>query len=167
MRLDSPMTIHDANMQYFSQWWKRSVRCGHAYAHGYDLHKNDAAVGDKSYKRKPLLSSLIYGLALPGLLVLALLMSAANSSGIAPLLLVTSAILIFYIRAVRNAVMSKSAGSTRQGFLYAGFIVLGKFPEAQGVLHYYFNKLLGKTSKIIEYKIENKDTQGSDCSRKD
>ena len=41
--------------------------------------------------------------------------------------------------------------------LYAGFIVLGKFPEAQGVLHYYLNKALGKTSKIIEYKaIERK-----------
>jgi hypothetical protein len=81
MRLDSPMTIHDANMQYFSQWWKRSVRCGHAYAHGYDLHRHDTVDGENSYKKKPLMSSLIYGLALPGLLVLIILMLIANSSG--------------------------------------------------------------------------------------
>ena len=29
-KLDHPMAVHDANMHYFSQWWKRSVRSGHA-----------------------------------------------------------------------------------------------------------------------------------------
>ena len=183
MRLDSPMTVHDANMQYFSQWWKRSVRCGHAYAHGYDMHKNDPEVGGKikgkGYKQKPVLSSLIYGLGLPALLILALLMSAADSLDLTPLFAVISVVVILYIRALRNAAMSKSkfksTGLTRQSWLYAGFILLGKSPEAEGVLRYYFNKVLGKTSKLIEYKtesrieskIENKDTQGSDCSPKD
>ena len=175
MRLDSPMTVHDANIHYFSQWWKRSVRCGHAYAHGYDMHKNDAETGEKNYQKKPVLSTLIYGLVLPGLLVLALLLSVVNSLALAQLFLSITVIVILYIRALRNAAMSKPTESTRQNWLYAGFILLGKFPEAQGLLRYYFNKALGKTSKIIEYKtesrieskIENKDTQGSDCSPKD
>lgn len=37
-RLDVPMTIHDAAMTTFAQWWKRARRCGHAYAEGYHLH---------------------------------------------------------------------------------------------------------------------------------
>lgn len=155
MRLDSPMTVHDANMQYFSQWWKRSVRCGHAYAHGYDMHKNDAEVGGKKYKRKALLSSLIYGLVLPGLLVLIFLLLTANPSGAGQLFLFTGAVLVlaFYVRGFYKTAKSKSTSS--HSSLYASFIALGKFPEVQGVLHYFLNKMLGKTSKIIEYRIES------------
>jgi GT2 family glycosyltransferase len=31
--LDVPMAVHDAAMTRFGQWWRRSVRSGHAYAH--------------------------------------------------------------------------------------------------------------------------------------
>jgi len=167
MRLDSPMTIHDANMQHFSQWWKRSVRCGHAYAHGYDLHREKAAGTEKNYKKKPLLSSLLYGLVLPGLLVSSIFMAVGGSSGLGQLLLLSLVILALYIRVASKAIESKSGNSIGERFLYAGFIVLGKLPEAQGVLHYYLNKTLGKTSKIIEYKIDNKQDQESHSSLKD
>ena len=33
-RIDAEMTVHDAAMTRFGQWWKRSVRSGHAYAEG-------------------------------------------------------------------------------------------------------------------------------------
>ncbi len=33
-RLDAEMTLHDAAMTRFSQWWRRSLRAGHAYAEG-------------------------------------------------------------------------------------------------------------------------------------
>ena len=33
-RLDHDMAVHDAAMVYFSQWWKRSVRAGYAFAQG-------------------------------------------------------------------------------------------------------------------------------------
>jgi GT2 family glycosyltransferase len=32
--LDTPMTIHDANILRFGQWWRRSTRTGWAYAEG-------------------------------------------------------------------------------------------------------------------------------------
>jgi glycosyltransferase involved in cell wall biosynthesis len=171
MRLDNPMTIHDANMQHFSQWWRRSVRCGHAYAQGYDLHKHDSEEDGKSYKKKPLLSSLVYGLALPILLVITILMLILSSSDLGPLSLLGLLVIVFalYIRVATKAAGSKSdnLNSIGQRWLYAGFIVLGKLPEAQGVLRYYLNKALGKTSKIIEYKVDNKQEQGSHCSLKD
>ena len=37
-RLDAPMTIHDAQMSSFSQWWQRSKRAGHAIAEGAARH---------------------------------------------------------------------------------------------------------------------------------
>lgn len=37
-RLDHEMTLHDAAITRFGQWWKRSMRAGHAYAEGAWLH---------------------------------------------------------------------------------------------------------------------------------
>ena len=37
-RLDEEMTLHDAAMTRFAQWWKRTMRCGYAYAEGAKLH---------------------------------------------------------------------------------------------------------------------------------
>lgn len=158
MRLDNPMTVHDANMRHFSQWWKRSVRCGHAYAHGFDLHRRDVVEGEISDKKKPLLSSLIYGLLLPGLLVLCILTGILSWLTSGQWLLLSLVFLILYVRIAYKAAKSKSdrANSIAQRLLYGVFILLGKLPEALGVLHYYANRLLGKTSKIIEYKMENK-----------
>ncbi len=37
-RLHVEMTLHDANMTQFSQWWRRNVRGGHAYAEAFSRH---------------------------------------------------------------------------------------------------------------------------------
>ncbi len=37
-RLVEEMTLHDAAMNRFSQWWKRSVRAGYAFAEGAAIH---------------------------------------------------------------------------------------------------------------------------------
>ena len=37
-RLADSMVLHDAAMTRFSQWWRRSVRLGHAYAQLSDMH---------------------------------------------------------------------------------------------------------------------------------
>lgn len=153
MRLDRPMTLHDANMHRLSQWWLRSVRCGHAYAQGYDLHARAAGY----YKKRQLLSSLAYGVVFPAmfLLMTAMLMTLKLSN--LSIVFVYTAMLFLlslYIRMVEKTVKSRlSVGNTvSEIFLYAYFIGLGKFPEAQGVCKYYLNKLLGKSSKIIEYR---------------
>ena len=38
-RLDAEMTLHDASMTRFSQWWMRSKRSGHASAEAFDRRK--------------------------------------------------------------------------------------------------------------------------------
>ena len=37
-RLDHPMTLHDAAMTRFGQWWRRIQRSGYAFAQGVYLH---------------------------------------------------------------------------------------------------------------------------------
>ena len=38
VRIDAEMVLHDIAMTRFGQWWRRSVRCGHAYAQGCERH---------------------------------------------------------------------------------------------------------------------------------
>ena len=42
--------------------------------------------------------------------------------------------------------------SRRMGWERATFLVLGKFPEAQGVLEYHLNRLRRRRAGLIEYK---------------
>ena len=37
-RIDAEMTLHDAALTRFGQWWRRMVRSGHAFAEGAALH---------------------------------------------------------------------------------------------------------------------------------
>ena len=37
-RLEQEMTLHDAAMTMFGQWWKRTMRAGYAFAEGAYLH---------------------------------------------------------------------------------------------------------------------------------
>jgi len=63
-------------------------------------------------------------------------------------------VLSLYIRLIEKCVKSRLllGNSQSQAWLYGAFIALGKFPEAQGVSKYYFNKVRGVTAKIIEYR---------------
>ena len=157
MRLNSPMTIHDANMQRFAQWWCRSVRCGHAYAQGYDLHRRDSVNGISHYRQKALFSTLAYGVVFPALMILLMVMQTTllvSETGELFLVLAQLLVISFYVRIGQRALRAKSdlCNSPKQRFLYAFFIVLGKLPEAQGVFKYYLNRMRGKASKIIEYR---------------
>ena len=42
LRVDASMTLHDADMSSFSQWWTRAVRAGHANAEGAARHPGAA-----------------------------------------------------------------------------------------------------------------------------
>ena len=155
VRLDLPMTTHDANMLKLSQWWLRSVRCGHAYAQGYDLQRKR----DKSlhYKRRQMLSSLAYGAAFPCLFLIFASMLVSLQMPDQWVVIIYAAMLFLlslYIRVIEKTARSRSAmGNTAaEIFLYAYFVALGKFPEAQGVIRYYRNKLFGRTANIIEYR---------------
>ena len=60
-KLDYPMATHDADMTSFQQWWRRSVRAGHAIGQRAHLNGN-SALKDGMRERN---STLFWGLGSP------------------------------------------------------------------------------------------------------
>jgi GT2 family glycosyltransferase len=56
-RIDAEMTLHDAAMTRFGQWWKRNVRAGHAYAENYWRH----GAPPEQFNRQNVLSNYVWG----------------------------------------------------------------------------------------------------------
>ncbi len=62
-RIDAEMTLHDAAMLHFRQWWLRMKRAGHAYAEGAARHGS----GPDQHYRQESRSIWWWGLLWPGI----------------------------------------------------------------------------------------------------
>ena len=136
-RLDAEMTLHDAAITRFRQWWKRSMRTGFAYAEGVRLH---GAPPERHWLREAR-SAVAWGLLLPLLLLLA-------AAFVGPLALV--GFLVYPLQVVR--LFLRTPGSTRTRWARAGFLVLGKFAEAAGEVKFFLHRFSGTRGGLIEYK---------------
>ncbi len=139
-KLDVPMALHDADIHRFSQWWRRSVRAGHAIGQRAQLH-GGSPMRDCAQERR---STWLWGVALP----IAALAALPATRGLSLLLLLAG----FLLLAWRVARFRLSVGDERrEARLYAVFTVLGKVANGLGLLKYHVNKLRGQM-RIIEYK---------------
>lgn len=136
-RIDADMALHDANMMHFSQWWKRTVRAGHAYAEGASLH----GASPERHWVKEVRSNWFWGLSVP------LLFVTAMCQPVLGLLILVYPLQVFKI--YRNA---SSRRTPYERKLYAMFCVLAKFPLMLGQMKFAWNALLGHKSSLIEYK---------------
>ena len=73
-RIDAEMTLHDAALLRFGQWWRRMRRAGHAFAEGAALH----GAGPERHWVAETRRALFWGAALPVLIVLAGLLHPAG-----------------------------------------------------------------------------------------
>ena len=147
-RVDSEMTLHDAAMTRFGQWWKRNVRGGHAYAEGHAIH---GAPPERQYA-KQVRSILVWGLVLPlmiaaGVIVLACIWPKwcwlpVLAILLYPLLIVKVAM---YMRRQRKL-------SMHDGIVYAISVTLAKWPQLQGIGWYWKSRISGRKTRLIEYK---------------
>lgn len=136
-RLDREMTLHDAAMTRFAQWWKRSVRGGHAFAEGAALHGRSP---QRHWVRESR-SAWLWGVGIPlATIVMALVFG--------PWMLCI--LLVYPLQVARLALRDRQ--SARETWWRAGFLVLGKFPEACGQVKYWRNRLGHRTNTLIEYK---------------
>lgn len=135
-RIPVEMTLHDAAMTRFSQWFKRSQRAGHAFAEGAALH----GAGSERHWVAETRRALLWGFGVPLAAVLAGLIHPAGW-----LLL-----LLFPLQVARLAWRWRVQG--KAGVEAAVFTVMGKIPEAIGVLSYHWNRLRGRRRGLIEYK---------------
>jgi GT2 family glycosyltransferase len=136
VRIDAEMTLHDAAMTQFRQWWRRALRTGHAYAERYALHR--------SRPRKNA-SILVSGLLLP-VAALATAIPTGGSSLALPIALWSVQVLRSYRGSVRRGIPHGDA------WRYALLAVIAAVPQAQGQLRYVLGRALGHRSRLIEYK---------------
>ena len=130
-RLDAEMCWHDAGMTRFSQWWRRARRAGYAFAEGAALHGAPPERHWVAETRR----ALLWGLGVPGLALL-------GGLAFAPAAALALALPAQALRIARRE------GGGRAGWERGVFTVLGKVPEALGVMEYRFRK----RARLIEYK---------------
>jgi hypothetical protein len=136
-RLDAEMALHDAAMMRFGQWWIRALRGGYAFAEGAHLH---GAPPEWHWVRESR-SAWFWGLGIPVFTVSLIIWLGA--SGLVMLL-------IYPLQITRLALRGTRA--VRENWWRALFLVLGKFPEAMGQMKFLYNRMVGKTARLIEYK---------------
>ncbi|BAU44782.1 glycosyltransferase [Leptolyngbya sp. O-77] len=139
-RLDAEMTLHDANMTRFAQWWKRTKRAGHAYAEGSWLH----GAPPERHWVKETRSIWLWGLGIP----LGAIALAPFTQGFSLLLLLGYPVTIYRI----YRYFKQQGYKASDALPYAISCVLGKFPGLAGVLQFHVNRLLGRRNALIEYK---------------
>jgi GT2 family glycosyltransferase len=144
LRLDAEMTLHDAQMTSFTQWWKRAQRAGHAYAEGSWMHGSEP----ERHWVKETRSTWFWGLVLP---VLALAMAWPTKGW--SLLLCSAYALATY--RTYNYYLKQRNFTAKNAAVYALSCVLAKFPQLQGQIQFHLRRLLGQRSNLIEYKTAN------------
>jgi glycosyltransferase involved in cell wall biosynthesis/GT2 family glycosyltransferase len=138
-RLPAEMTRHDAAMTRFGQWWRRTVRAGHAYAEVSALH---GRTPDRTWVRERR-SNWFWGVVLPVVAALGAMVHPAA-------LVLFAGYPVLGLRAYRSR---RRRGTTpADARLYAAFCVLAKFPMALGQAQYLVNRLRGRRAALIEYK---------------
>lgn len=135
-RLDREMTLHDAAMTRFDQWWQRARRGGYSYAEGMALHGR----APERHGISGTARALGWGIGLP-LATLAL-------AGLTPW-----AWLLLLAYPVQVCRLALRHGLRRPGaWEQAVFLTLIKLPESLGVLEYALRRLRRRPALLIEYK---------------
>ena len=139
-RLDAEMTLHDAQMTRWGQWWKRATRAGHAYAEGSWLHGGEP----ERHWVKETRSIWLWGLFIP----LLALGTAWLTHGLSLLLL-----LVYPLQFIRTFLSLRRQNlSSKNAALYALSCTVGKFAQVEGALSFLRTRLKGSQSTLIEYK---------------
>jgi GT2 family glycosyltransferase len=138
--IDAEMTLHDAAITGFGQWWRRTARGGHAFAELASLHP-------RSRYRRNVLRAVFWGGLLPLVFVgghLSGTKAGAQAGGLAVLLTVAQLIRLVAREGLRFPI--------RQAINAATFLLIGKYAETLGIVRFHCQRLTGRRARLIEYK---------------
>ena len=139
--LDAPMASHDMAMTRFSEWWARTRRTGHAYAHVAAIHGQ----GEERYFVGNCRKVWLWALVLP---VFALCLAPFTYG------LSLAAMLALYALQFGHIYLGgrKRGWGAGDALIYAFFTVIAKFPMLEGLLEYNWRQRRGRAMTIIEYR---------------
>lgn len=136
-RIDAEMTLHDAAITRFSQWWRRSKRAGHAFAEGASLH---GAPPDRHWVRETR-RAIMWGAGVP---------IAAVTGGLFLHPAFFAILGLWPLQTLRLGLKWGQDG--RIGWEAAAFAIPAKIAEALGVIAYWWGRIRGRRRGLIEYK---------------
>jgi glycosyltransferase involved in cell wall biosynthesis len=141
-RIDAEMTLHDANIHHFKQWWRRAMRGGYAYAEGAWRYGQSPERHWVTEVRRITFWAIILPLLM---LTLSTMLVNLGLSEYTPLTLIP-----WVMQGLR--ILLRTRHSISHPAFYAVFMVLIKFPEAWGLLTFHYKKTIKAKQQIIEYK---------------
>lgn len=134
-RLKAEMTLHDAAMLHFRQWWLRGVRSGFGFAQG---HAVTAATAEPMYRRE-LRRALIGGGIVPAATLFAAIAISPWALGLC---------LAYPVQALRIGWRTHG----RDRWAYGALMVLAMFAELRGRIRYDLMARRGARQEAILYK---------------
>lgn len=136
-RLPAEMTLHDAAITHFAQWWRRTLRSGHAYAEGASLHGAPPERHWVAETRR----AVAWGVALP-LLAVALGLAVHPAGWL---------LLLAYPAQVARLAW-RDRRTSRQPLGLSALLVVARLAEAQGAIKFWLNRARHRRAALIEYK---------------
>ncbi|MGF1551787.1 MAG: glycosyltransferase [Paracoccaceae bacterium] len=147
-RLDAEMTWHEAGLDRFGQWWRRTARAGWAAAEGAMLHGG----GPERYNLRRVLRLALWGVTWPVAVLAALLATHVGSTigvwtlaGLIALWLVMARRITRFRRRVHGDEIDAAVR-------YGVFTMIGKIAEAAGAARYLAQRVRGGPARLIEYR---------------
>jgi glycosyltransferase involved in cell wall biosynthesis len=135
-RLNFEMTLHDAAITRFGQWWARGIRTGHAYIEVYWMHRASSC----GIYLKETVRAVVWGGLIPLFLILGVVVYPLAAAGI----------VVYPVQVARIAL--RRGLFAPHSWRFAAFTVISKFAEFFGVLKFVWSCLRGRTVELIEYK---------------
>lgn len=145
-RIDAEMTLHDAAMTRFSQWWNRTKRSGHAYAELAHRHPDLTRPAWSRTCRR----IVLWGAVLPTVGVVGLMLALASPWFLLVPLAVAGLSLLNMARLARSE--RRKGLSPRLAAISGVLLMVGKHAQFLGFARFHMNRLSGRRSRLIEYK---------------
>jgi GT2 family glycosyltransferase len=147
LRIDAEMTLHDANISHFGQWWKRAQRGGHAFA---ELVYRHGRYAERHWKRE-VLSFLAWASSLLAGVATALIGLATGTAWL--LYLGAAAVALFAVQTLRLTLRRWREGYPLRGAVpWAVLLMVGKIAQLQGFIRFHLRRGNDERLKLIEYK---------------
>lgn len=151
-RIDQDMTLHDANILHWRQWWLRNLRGGYGAADVAMRTASDAIkyqevlfCSQVTSARRWVLGS---GIAFCFALLIASTLCGLLGAGLAVLVM---GILVLQMARIAWGVRRR-AGGIRPATEYGVLTILAKLPQYLGIRKYRKDRQRNRAAKIIEYK---------------
>ena len=148
LRIDAEMTLHDAAMLHFGQWWKRAVRSG------YGAMDVATRFGHHGLFVSQVENARRWAIGWP-LLVAAVTLLVAIATRSVPWTLVTAVcgVQLLALQTLRLGIKAlRRVPDGKTALAYGVLTMIGKWANVLGQYRYRRDRAAGRNTRLIEYK---------------